>query len=157
MQRYVEGLRHEFDENRRRPPLRPNEPPFAGSAVWAHSLARGVEEAWSHLKNLRHMAKASARTLASFAVTLDSVSEVPPVALVLDTGLGAPRCEFFFVGPCVFSAHTLAMPSNFGSRCDLFQQVDLVHPPPRRDRTPVLLDARRATSLGYCTFLSRFS
>eukprot|EP00752_Nemacystus_decipiens_P009956 g8879.t1 len=57
--RYVEGLRHEFDENRRRPPLRPNEPPFAGSAVWAHSLARGVEEAWSHLKNLRHMAKAS--------------------------------------------------------------------------------------------------
>lgn len=59
MLRYVEGLRHEFDENRRRPPLRPNEPPFAGSAVWAHSLARGVEEAWLHLKNLRHMAKAS--------------------------------------------------------------------------------------------------
>ena len=59
--RYVEGLRHEFDENRRRPPLRPNEPPYAGSAVWAHSLARGVEEAWSHLKNLRHMAKVSVR------------------------------------------------------------------------------------------------
>lgn len=58
-QRYVEGLRHEFDENRRRPPLRPNEPPFAGSAVWAHSLARGVEEAWSHLKNCKHMAMVS--------------------------------------------------------------------------------------------------
>ena len=56
-ERYVEGLRHEFDENRRRPPLRPNEPPFAGAAVWAHSLARGVEEAWLHLKNCRHMAK----------------------------------------------------------------------------------------------------
>lgn len=76
MRRYVEGLRHEFDENRRRPPLRPNEPPFAGSAVWAHSLARGVEEAWLHLKNLRHMAKVSIHIAV---VSFRRSCSVPPV------------------------------------------------------------------------------
>ncbi|CAM9866584.1 unnamed protein product, partial [Discosporangium mesarthrocarpum] len=53
----LKSLRHEFDEKRRSPPLRPNEPRFAGSALWAHSLARLVEESWAHLKNCKYMAR----------------------------------------------------------------------------------------------------
>lgn len=75
MSRYVEGKRHEFDENRRRPPLRPNEPPFAGSAVWAHSLARSVEDAWSHLKICKHMAKAMAGDEAEAALSMAACRE----------------------------------------------------------------------------------
>lgn len=75
LHRFVEDLRHEFDENRRRPPLRPNEPPFAGSAVWAHSLARGVEEAWSHLRNCRHMAKAMASDEAEAALCMGACKD----------------------------------------------------------------------------------
>jgi hypothetical protein len=40
--RQIEQTRHEFDENRRNPPIRENEPEFAGAALWARSLATMV-------------------------------------------------------------------------------------------------------------------
>lgn len=86
--RYVEGLRHEFDENRRRPPLRPNEPPFSGSAMWAHSLARAVEEAWFHLKNCKRMAKAMASDEAEAALSMSACREAQAAYTVFVSVIG---------------------------------------------------------------------
>lgn len=47
----VEEIRHDFDENRRAPPLRNNEPKWAGSALWAKSLAQIVQDSWSLLQS----------------------------------------------------------------------------------------------------------
>lgn len=47
----VEEIRHDFDENRRAPPLRSNEPKWAGSALWAKSLAQIVQDSWSLLQS----------------------------------------------------------------------------------------------------------
>mmetsp|Transcript_14527 Transcript_14527/g.44830 ORF Transcript_14527/g.44830 Transcript_14527/m.44830 type:complete len:256 (-) Transcript_14527:12622-13389(-) len=46
----IEDIRHDFDENRRAPPLRNNEPHWAGSALWAKSLAQTVQDSWSLLQ-----------------------------------------------------------------------------------------------------------
>lgn len=46
----VEEVRREFDENRREPPLRNDEPRWAGSALWATALAQNVEHSWSLLQ-----------------------------------------------------------------------------------------------------------
>lgn len=52
--RTIEDVRRDFDENRRTPPLRPQEPKWAGSALWAKALATIVEDAWVLLKNVGH-------------------------------------------------------------------------------------------------------
>lgn len=46
----VERTRHEFDENRRNPPIRENEPEFAGAALWARSLGAMMHQNWLLLK-----------------------------------------------------------------------------------------------------------
>ena len=53
----VERIRHEFDERRRRPPLRINEPQFAGSALWAKSLAAMVTESWDLLQGAKYLVR----------------------------------------------------------------------------------------------------
>jgi len=47
----IEQTRHEFDEDRRNPPLRENEPEFAGAALWARSLAKMVQQNWELLRS----------------------------------------------------------------------------------------------------------
>jgi len=44
-------IRHEFDDYHRKPPLRMNEPNFAGSALWAKALCAFVEKGWLSLCN----------------------------------------------------------------------------------------------------------
>jgi len=51
--RMVEEVRRDFDENRRAPPLRNNEPRWAGSALWAKSLAQSVQESWALLRDAK--------------------------------------------------------------------------------------------------------
>lgn len=48
--RQVERTRHEFDENRRNPPIRESEPEFAGAALWARSLGVMIHQNWALLK-----------------------------------------------------------------------------------------------------------
>jgi dynein heavy chain len=47
---FVSDLRREFDEKRRLPPLRANEPPYSGSALWANSLGEMVSKSWEMLR-----------------------------------------------------------------------------------------------------------
>ena len=53
--RQAENARHEFDENRRHPPLRANEPQFAGSALWAKSLASMVQDSWFLIQDAKYL------------------------------------------------------------------------------------------------------
>ena len=39
-------VRHEFDDFHRKPPLRVNEPSFAGAALWANALCTFIEKGW---------------------------------------------------------------------------------------------------------------
>ena len=50
-----QGIRHEFDEQRKSPPLRPNEPQFAGTALWARSLSTMIQEAWALLQEAKYL------------------------------------------------------------------------------------------------------
>lgn len=47
--------RGEFDQSRLNPPLRAHEPQYAGSALWAHSLAVLVTESHESLVRLKHI------------------------------------------------------------------------------------------------------
>jgi dynein heavy chain len=49
------GARGEFDFNRGNPPLRSQEPQYAGSALWAHSLAALVTDSHESLLRLNHI------------------------------------------------------------------------------------------------------
>jgi len=53
--RQCQGIRHEFDDNRREPPLRPNEPQYAGTALWARSLSTMVQESWTMLQEAKYV------------------------------------------------------------------------------------------------------
>ena len=44
-------IRQEFDDNRRSPPMRINEPQHAGAALWARSLTKTVQRLWSLIQN----------------------------------------------------------------------------------------------------------
>jgi dynein heavy chain, axonemal len=55
--RQVERTRHEFDENRRNPPLRENEPEFAGAALWARSLGAMVHLSWALLQESKFLVR----------------------------------------------------------------------------------------------------
>ena len=48
----VQAVRSEFELSRLNPPLRPHEPQFAGSALWAHSLAVLVRNSFACLERL---------------------------------------------------------------------------------------------------------
>jgi len=48
-----QGIRQEFDTMRKSPPLRPNEPQYAGTALWARSLSTVVQSAWLQLTSSR--------------------------------------------------------------------------------------------------------
>jgi len=50
-----QSIRSEFDEQRKSPPLRPNEPQFAGTALWARSLSTMVQEAWAMLQGAKYL------------------------------------------------------------------------------------------------------
>ncbi|GMI21327.1 hypothetical protein TeGR_g3290 [Tetraparma gracilis] len=50
-----QGIRSEFDECRKAPPLRPNEPQYAGTALWARSLSTMVQEAWGMLQDAKYL------------------------------------------------------------------------------------------------------
>ncbi len=52
-----QSIRKDFDDNHRNPPLRLNEPKFAGSALWAESLSCRIEEDWSLIKDDNTMGK----------------------------------------------------------------------------------------------------
>lgn len=49
----LQDARVEFDSRRSAPLLRPHEPQFAGSALWAHSIALNMKASWEVLKPLR--------------------------------------------------------------------------------------------------------
>lgn len=51
----ITTARSEFDNSRLSPPLRIHEPQFAGSALWAHSLAALVRESYESLILIRHI------------------------------------------------------------------------------------------------------
>lgn len=51
----VNDIREEFEKSRMNPPLRMQEPQFAGSALWAHSLAALVKESYESLKRLQYV------------------------------------------------------------------------------------------------------
>lgn len=53
--RQVQTIRSEFELSRLSPPLRPHEPQFAGSALWAHSLAVLVKKSFESLERLRNV------------------------------------------------------------------------------------------------------
>ena len=53
--RQCQSIRHEFDDNRREPPLRPNEPQYAGTALWARSLSTMVQESWTMLQEAKYL------------------------------------------------------------------------------------------------------
>ena len=52
-QKQVQSVRNEFDKKQMC--LRPNEPQYAGSALWARSLASMVEESWSLLRDAKYL------------------------------------------------------------------------------------------------------
>ena len=52
-----QGIRTQFDEQRKAPPLRPNEPQYAGTALWARSLATMVKDAWAKLQDAKYLVK----------------------------------------------------------------------------------------------------
>jgi len=45
-----EQVRNEFDDHHRNPPLRKDEPPFAGPALWAQALCKDIEDKWHVLE-----------------------------------------------------------------------------------------------------------
>ena len=45
-------IRKEFDDFHRKPPLRNNEPRFAGAALWAKALSCNVDDGWILVQNL---------------------------------------------------------------------------------------------------------
>lgn len=49
--RQCQKIRHDFDNNYRRPPLRKNEPIGAGSALWANALCASLETGWNSICN----------------------------------------------------------------------------------------------------------
>jgi hypothetical protein len=70
---YIGTLRREFDVEKRAyssssssgmtqgQSLRPNEPQYAGSALWACSLAKLAQASWDLLKGCKYMAKHAVR------------------------------------------------------------------------------------------------
>lgn len=53
--RQVKDIREEFEKSRTNPPLRMQEPQYAGSALWAHSLSALVKESYECLKRLQYV------------------------------------------------------------------------------------------------------
>lgn len=51
----VQVARGEFEKSRQSPPLRPSEPQYAGSALWAQSLAQLVKLSYQSIANLKHI------------------------------------------------------------------------------------------------------
>jgi dynein heavy chain len=51
----VHSFRNQFDQNRTNPPLRIQEPQFAGSALWAHSLSAIVTESYNSIIRLKNI------------------------------------------------------------------------------------------------------
>lgn len=51
----VQTVRGEFEQSRLQPPLRSLEPQYAGSALWAHSLALLVKESYIAICRLKHV------------------------------------------------------------------------------------------------------
>ena len=51
----IQSLRAEFEQRRSHPPVRPQEPKFAGSALWAHSLSAIIEKDYEMLKKLNSL------------------------------------------------------------------------------------------------------
>lgn len=49
----IQSCRAEFEASKNDPPLRPLEPPFAGSALWANSFAMMIEKSFNCLQRLR--------------------------------------------------------------------------------------------------------
>ena len=50
-----QSVRHEFDEKKKSPALRVNEPQYAGPALWARSLAVMCQESWAALQNAKYL------------------------------------------------------------------------------------------------------
>lgn len=49
--RQCQSIRQEFDDLHRNPPLRMNEPNFAGAALWAQAMSFCIEDSWSLIKD----------------------------------------------------------------------------------------------------------
>ena len=46
-----QSIRQEFDDFHRKPPLRMNEPQYAGAALWAKALYNTIDDEWSLVKS----------------------------------------------------------------------------------------------------------
>ncbi len=53
----VSKVRSVFEKLRNDPPLGPNEPVYAGAALWANSLGSSVKSSWSFLESLWYLPK----------------------------------------------------------------------------------------------------
>lgn len=51
--RQIQSCRSEFETNKNDPPLRPLEPPFAGSALWANSFSIMIDKSYESLQRLK--------------------------------------------------------------------------------------------------------
>ena len=65
-------IRQEFDDLHRKPPLRMNEPQFAGAALWARALCTTVDDGWKLVKDSTIVAKTEVDELEIFVQNLKS-------------------------------------------------------------------------------------
>ncbi len=74
---HVSVLRQQFDENRRNPPLRFGEPQFAGSVLWAESLAAMATELWEIVNHSKDFVQktASRNNESELALIVNAVQQ----------------------------------------------------------------------------------
>jgi dynein heavy chain len=67
-----QSIRQEFDDFHRKPPLRMNEPRFAGAALWAKSLSATIDDGWTIVKDSTTIGKSDIDELEVFVDNLKS-------------------------------------------------------------------------------------
>ncbi len=71
----VSVLRQQFNESRRNPPLRFGEPQFAGSVLWAQSVANMATELWEIVRHSKDLAQTTARNESELALVVSAARE----------------------------------------------------------------------------------
>ncbi len=73
--RHISVLRQQFDDNRRNPPLRFGEPQFAGSVLWAQSVAAMATELWDIIRHSKDLVQQMARNESELALVVSAARE----------------------------------------------------------------------------------
>ncbi len=69
---HMSVLRQQFDESRRNPPLRFGEPQFAGSVLWAESVAAMATELWEIVSHSKDFVQETARNESELALIVNA-------------------------------------------------------------------------------------